>query len=462
MEEINIKEFFIYLKRYIFGFIAAVILAIAIVLIYDLTIKTPIYQAKTTIVVAKSDGAENTAATLNDVNISQKLTSTYSEIAKSELVLSRVISELELNTNVKDLSKNVSVSPVGDTSIISVAVKDLSAEEAAKITNKIAEVFADEVMKIYKLDNVSQLSNAKTPEAPANNTLMRDLALAVGAAIGGVVAFAFLRFCLDDTVKHNDNIEQMLGMAATGAISENENNSKRKTHELVVEYAPKSVVSENVKSLRTNLQFTAIDKNLKTILVTSTNAGEGKSFVSSNLAVSFAKADKKVLLIDCDLRRGRIHKVFNLPNIGGLSDLLAESLENTYKYIRPTAIKNLSVITCGTYPPNPSELLASQKNRRLIQALKAYYDIIIFDGAPAGGLADSVILASLMDETLLVVKDGATARGDLVAVKESLSKVGAKVAGVVFNMVKHHSSHYYYNYYYGEQGEKEKGKKQDD
>lgn len=452
MEEINIKDFFIYLKHYILAFILVITLALSGMVIYDQGIKKPVYQAQTTIVIAKSDNTTNAASTLNDVNASQKLATTYGEIAKSELVLNKVISNLNLPMGVNDLKKNLNVKPVEDTSILSVSVKDLDAWQAATIANEIADVFSKEVSKIYKLDNVSQLSIAKVPEAPSNNTLTRDLILAFAVAVAAVGGFAFLRFYLDDTVKHSDEIEKIYGLAKTGRICKNDMKSSKKggmTSELVVEKYPKAIVSENIKSLRTNLQFTAIDKNLKTILVTSTNASEGKSFVSANLAISFAQAEKKVLLVDCDLRKGRVHRLFDVPNTNGLSNLLTDDLDNLGQYIHNTGIENLDIITCGTYPPNPSELLASRKNKRLLTSLRHRYNIIIFDGAPIGGLADSVILSSLMDETLIVVKDGSTAKSDLMNAKNELEKVGAKVAGVVFNMVNRTSSKYY-NYYYAD------------
>ena len=455
MEEINIKDFFSYLKHYIFGYIAAIVIAVAGVVIYDTAVKKPVYQAKTTVVIAKSDESGSSAVTLNDVNMNQKLTSTYGEIAKSELVLKQVVENLELGMSAKDLGKNLTVKPVDDTAILSISVKDLDAEQAAVLANEVAKVFAEEATEIYKLDNVRQLSVAEVPAAPANNTLTRDVILAVVIAACLVTGFAFLRFYLDDTVKHGDDVEKMFGLAKAGRISKSD--TKKDGIELVVDKLPKSVVSENIKSLRTNLQFTAVDKNLKTILVTSTNAGEGKSFVSANLAISFAQADKKVLLVDCDLRKGRAHKIFGLSNRKGLSNLLTDSLQNLNDYIKETEIKNLSVITCGTYPPNPSELLASQKNKQLVKSLRDRYDIVIFDGAPVGGLADSVILASLVDETLLVVKDANTAKNDLTAAKDALEKVGAKIAGIVFNSVNRKGSHYYYNnyYYYGESSSKD-------
>ena len=451
MEEINIKEFFIYLKHYIFAFIVAIVLCVGGIVTYDLAIKKPVYQAQTTIVIAKSDNTTNAASTLNDVNASQKLATTYGEIAKSELVLNKVIENLELPTSVKELGKNLTVKAIDDTSILSVSVKDLDAGQSARIANEIADVFSKEVSKIYKLDNVSQLSIANVPTAPSNNTLTRDIILAVVIAVAIVGGIAFIRFYLDDTVKHSDEVEKIYGLPKTGRICKNDMKSSKKGEvmsELVVEKYPKAIVSENIKSLRTNLQFTAIDKNLKTLLVTSTNASEGKSFVSANLAISFAQAEKKVLLVDCDLRKGRVHRLFDVPNTDGLSNLLTDDLENAMHYIHNTGVDNLDIITCGTYPPNPSELLASRKMKKLLTSLRHRYDIIIFDGAPIGGLADSVILASLMDETVIVVRDGATSRTDLMAAKGELEKVGAKMAGVVFNMVNRKSSKYY-SYYYG-------------
>lgn len=450
MEESDFGDFLSYLKHYILGFIFAIVLAISGVMIYDTLIKKPIYQAKTTVVVAKSDNTENSAAMLNDVNTSQKLTTTYSEIAKSELVLNRVIENLGLPISVKQLSKNVTVGAVDGTSIISVSVQDLDPEQAAIIANEIAEVFADEVIEIYNLDNVSQLSTAIAPEAPSNDTLSRDMLLAATIAVAVVAGWALVRFHLNDAVKHSDDTEKIFGLPTIGRIPKSDVNCKKKKWtgaELVVYNSPKSIVSENIKRLRTNLQFTAIDKNLKTILVTSTNASEGKSFVTANLAISFAQSDKRVLLVDCDLRKGRLHTLFQASNLAGLSNLLTDKLENMERYVKQTEIKNLNLITCGTYPPNPSELLASKKNKKLIKKLHYQYDVVIFDGAPVNGLADSVILSSLMDETIIVVKDNDTTRADLMAAKDALSKVGAKTAGIVFNMTDQKTSKYHYYYY---------------
>ena len=453
MEDINIKDFFRLLKSYIVVMIVFLIVAVSGVIVYDTILKKPVYQAQTTVVINN-----NKATTLNDLSVSQKLATEYSVIAKSELVINQVISNLGLTTNTGGLSKNITIKPVDNTAVLNITVKDEKARLSATIANELVKVLSSEVEKIYGVNNLTQLSTAEMPNAPANNTIIRDTMLAAIISIAVVVGFAFLKFYLDDTVKDNDDTERTVGMPVTGRISRSEiKKTKRGTsNELIVEKMPKAIVSENVKSLRTNLQFTAVDRALKTILVTSTNAGEGKSFVSANLAISFAQADKRVLLVDCDLRKGRVHKLFNIPNVRGLSNLLTDDLRSYSKYIRGTKVDRLNVITCGTYPPNPSELLASKKNKQLIKLLRDAYDVVIFDGAPVGGLADSVILSSFIDGTLIVVKDSSTAVKDLVSVKDSLNKVGARILGIVINMTNRKASKYYNSHYYGEPQEEAK------
>ena len=301
MEDTNIKEFLTYLKKYIPIFFLVVAIALIGTFFYDKKIKTPVYSstAKVVLVQQNDNQTTSTSAALNDYTVNQKLTSTYTEIAKSELVLNQVIADLNLNTTAKDLSKNLTVAPVEGTTILTISVKDKSAEDASKIANKIAEVFTREITSIYKLDNVSLLDEAKTNNAPVNNTLTRDLVIAGFLAVFGVAALAFLIFCLDDTVKHGQDIENTLGIPIAGKIidgqtkkrkkSSNRNVSKIISDELVVEDQPKSVVSESIKNLRTNLQFTSVDNDLKTILVTSSNASEGKSYIAANLAISFVQ-----------------------------------------------------------------------------------------------------------------------------------------------------------------------------
>ena len=219
-------------------------------------------------------------------------------------------------------------------------------------------------------------------------------------------------------------------------------------NELIVQENPKSNISEAIRTIRTNLQFSSIDEEVKTILVTSSMPSEGKSFTSSNLAVAFAQNDSKVLIVDCDMRKGRLHKIFNVTNDKGLSNLLIDEVEDEFKhYIRRTRIDNLYILTMGTVPPNPSELLNSAKNKLLIQVLKKKFDYIIFDGVPISGLTDSLIMARLVDKVVIVSCFGETKMELLENTKKSLESVGADIAGVVVNKTPAVKSSYYNHYY---------------
>ena len=220
--------------------------------------------------------------------------------------------------------------------------------------------------------------------------------------------------------------------------------------ELVINNEPKSTISETIRTLRTNLQFASVDKKINSILITSSMPGEGKSFIAANLALAFAQNDKKVLLVDCDIRKGRQHQIFGTHNQKGLSNLLLEeTVEDTFKnYIFKTKIPNLSVMFRGSTPPNPSELLGSAKNKSLIDLLSKKYDIVIYDSAPvSGGLTDSLIMGTLVDGVIIVSKYKTTPINLLNSTRKSLDNVNANVLGVVLNQTENKASKYYGHYY---------------
>jgi len=221
------------------------------------------------------------------------------------------------------------------------------------------------------------------------------------------------------------------------------------TPELIVLEAPKSKVSESFRTLRSNLQFTSLKSN-KSFLVTSSVSGEGKSYVTANLAIAYAQNNKKTLIVDCDMRRGRQHGIFKLASEKGLSNLLISDVQKEYKnYIQNTNIKNLDVITRGIVPPNPSELLDSNNLRDLINILEKDYDIILFDGTPINGLSDSIILASFINRVIIVATLNYTSESLLISTKKTLESINCNIAGVVANKVKNNDrySKNYYDYY---------------
>lgn len=218
--------------------------------------------------------------------------------------------------------------------------------------------------------------------------------------------------------------------------------------ELVIHNKPKSNISEDIRTIRTNLMFTSSDEESKVILITSSIPGEGKSFISSNLATAFAQTGESTLLIDCDLRLGRVHKIFGLSNNKGLSNLLVgQNVVDCAEYIKKTTIPNLYVIPRGTVPPNPSELLNSTNTKKIISFLRENFDRIIFDGVPINGLPDSLIMASLVDRVVLVTSVGYTKIDELNDAKKALEKIDANIAGVVVNRATQTKRGKYSNYY---------------
>ena len=194
-----------------------------------------------------------------------------------------------------------------------------------------------------------------------------------------------------------------------------------------------------------------VNEDTKAMMITSSVPGEGKSFVAANLAASFAQYNEKVLLIDCDLRKGRQKKIFNIPeeSDGGLSNLLIDDdwKKNLKDYIRKTEIKNLDIITTGSIPPNPTVLLESEKLEKVIEEFKDKYDVIIFDTPPVGGLTDALIMSRLADAVLIVARAKKTTIEMLENTKEALKTVGANIVGVILNRVDNRDDKYYKNYY---------------
>ena len=455
MEEINLKDFFDYYKKFILIIIIVVLLSVVGMSVYNIWFKVPLYSTSTTLILVKDESVtDNSTIDQNDINLNRKLVSTYSQIIKSKLVLNQVIESLDLNYSYNKLSSEISVNAIEDTEILKITVTDENAKRAASIANVVAIVFEKEVTQIYNLNNVSVIDKAEVNYNPSNDNLLRDIVLAIMVSFVGVSGVIFVIYYFDDRLRDTDTIEREIELPVIAKVFKNKNGI-----ELLVSKKPNAAASESIRTLRTNLQFSSVDEELKTLLITSTLPGEGKSFISANLATTFAESGKRVLLVDCDLRKGRQHKIFKVSGKKGLSNLLIEDINNYKDYIIQTKIDNLSLISRGSIPPNPSELLNSKKNKELLNKLKKEFDLVILDGAPITGLSDSLILSSLTDKTLLVTSINHTPKTELLNTKKALLGVSANLAGCVANNInakgKGYGHYYYYNdYYYSDKGSK--------
>jgi capsular exopolysaccharide synthesis family protein len=233
--------------------------------------------------------------------------------------------------------------------------------------------------------------------------------------------------------------------------------------ELIIDKDPKSPIAEVFRTLRTNIQFMTANHSLKTLLVTSSVPGEGKSWVSTNLAIAFAGEGKKVILIDSDMRKGRLHTIFDIENKPGLSNYLSgvselENKDDIFSYIKKASKEGLYVMPAGDVPPNPSELLVSEKMQELITKLKNNFDMVIFDGTPVLLVTDSIILARQLDSTLIVTSYKSTKMGDLEKIKKMIENVGGNISGIVINKIPVTAKKYENTYYYGHHEEQGKNK----
>ncbi|BDU91019.1 CpsD/CapB family tyrosine-protein kinase [Clostridium perfringens] len=210
----------------------------------------------------------------------------------------------------------------------------------------------------------------------------------------------------------------------------------------LVDKDPKSIAAESYRVLRTSLEYSSIDKELKSIVVTSSEPGEGKSTVAGNLASIIAQNNKKVIIIDCDLRRPTIHKKFGISNSIGLTEYIIgkNDLNNVIQILN----ENFSVITSGRIPPNPSEILSSKSMENLLKALSVCYDYVILDTPPLTAVTDAQILAGKCDGTILVVRAESTSKESIIKAYKELEKVRANVLGSVLNGIKGNNKIYYY------------------
>jgi len=310
-------------------------------------------------------------------------------------------------------------------------------------------------------NNVKIIDLGKVPRSPSkpNRFLIITIGLLIGVGLG--YGFALLRNILDVTVKSPEDLES-IGISLIGWVPTFMRESKGGRHqhseqELVVAYNSDSAPAESFRTLRTRLQFSKLEPEpIKTILITSSIPREGKTIISSNLAASFALSSK-VLLLDCDFRKPRLHNIFNMKRYPGLCDYLFGTI-TLEEAVRRTQFDNLYLITCGTIPTNPAELIASKHMQSFLNQMKPHYDYIIIDSPPLATVTDAELLSSYVDGTVVVSLANKTRLDLLINTIDTLNKINDTFIGVVLNNFDYqatYGSYYkYYYYYYGS----EKGK----
>jgi len=415
-------------------------------------LSTPLYSATAQVFVSVS-GTDTTADLAQGNTFTTRQVASYAQLVDSPSVLDPVIEDLGLEQSAGELAEQVTAEAPLDTVLINIAVADPSAELAAAIANETAGSLAATVAAVEKPSTdqpspvrISTVKTALTPDAPISpNT---PLNLAIGLLVGFAAGFgtALLRERMDTRIRTQDDIRAVTEAAIIGSISYDESAVDLP---LIVQESPRSARSEAFRRLRTNLQFLALDRERRAIVITSAIPREGKSTTAINMAISLADAGTKVVLVDADLRRPAVSRYMGLEGATGLTTVLIGKIA-VEDAIQEWGNPNLRVLASGQIPPNPSELLGSIHMAELIQKLENEYDVVLIDTAPLLPVTDGAILARLAAGAVVVVGAGTTHRPQVEEGLEALSTVGATVLGIVANRlpVTERGGYYRYEYQY--------------
>ncbi len=471
---------------------------------------TPYYESSTTVLVNQAPATQ--ATDYSSVLMSKQLTTTYSQMMTTDTVLLEVMTQLGISIPMDNLKEMITITPITDTALIKITVETTDPFLSANIANTIVSVFSTQIQEIQTQrftqskdtieKQIAEVESEKSAlESLANQTSdpveksrldtkigqyndqyttllksLEDVQLSEAQSVSSVVQVEpananliavkpiitqstilaallglllttmviFIREALDDTVKTPEEVGIKFNLPVLGVI----NRFDTKKGVVITINEPRSPTAEAYRTLRTNVSYTSVDKPLHAIMITSTEAGEGKTTTICNLGAVMAQNGYKVTISDCDLRHPKVHTYFGLPNRAGLSTLFAHPADFPNGAQLMTKVKNLSVLTTGQLPPNPAELLGSKKMQNILFGMCQMNDLVLVDAPPVLAVTDAAVLAPSIDGVILVVRPGKTRIAALRQTISQLRQVNATILGVVLNDVdmrgRLYSSHYKY------------------
>ena len=418
---------------------------------------TPVYQAKSQLFVSVGSSQSDASTLAQSSNFSQARVKSYAAIVDSPAVLNPVITQLRLDTDAVELSLRVNATVPLDTVLINVTADDTNAEQSAAIANAVSAQFAKYVDLIEAPDTngktsvkVTPVRVATPPTIPISPRTKLNLALGLllGLALG--IGLALLRDSLDTRIKTEDDLDylerdEQRHVPVIGTIAKDQDAERAP---LIAQAMPQSLRSEAFRRLRTNLQFIDVDNPPRSIVVTSSLSGEGKTTTTTNLAISLAQAGLTVALIDADLRQPRMASYMGIEGAVGLTDVLIGRAK-VEDILQAWGQTNLKVLPSGNIPPNPSELLGSMAMRDLLSQLAASFDIVLIDTPPLLPVTDAAVISAIVDGTVLIVRANTATRDQVEESIDTLRAVDANLLGIVLTMTKQRTDSAGYGYGYG-------------
>ena len=425
----------------------------------------PTYTASVQMYVNSDDATSS--IDLNDLYYAQKVVTTYINFLKTKVFYTQVIEESNLNYTSGELKEMIEINALNNTEIFQISVTSDSAEDSYILVTAMQKLAPEHIKGIKASAEINVVDPVVYPNGPSGPNIL--LNTAIGGLLGLFlsISITILWEIIDVNVKNQDDLKRKYNKPILGSIPDyEERNTKRNlVQRITSKFVRKNLRNDNVikddtdfliteayKELRTNLRYTLRKEGCKRILINSPISQDGKSTICTNLGVTIAQTGARVLLMDCDLRKGRLHNFFNLKRNPGISELLI-GLSKEKDAIQNTRYENLQVITMGKIPPNPIELLSGGQMEELLKSLEKNYDFIIIDTPPVNVVSDALSLTKLVDGVVLVVRENVTSHPNISSAISKLEFVDAKIIGFTLNGISmkrgiKSKSKYYYDYHY--------------
>jgi polysaccharide biosynthesis transport protein len=429
---------------------------------------TPTYAATAKVFVGpRTLEKEDAAGALQELTFSQQYVTSYAEILKSRPLAERVVEITKAPISASELTRRINTKILPETRLIEVTLTDHSPARAQLYVNQLVNTFVEDKGNQFGGGgdiSASVLEQALKPAYPVSPKPLQNGVIGglLGLMLG--VGVAFLLEQLDTTLRTKEDVERVLAplpVIATVPLA-----PLAKEWDIFMESSPNSPQSEAIRILRTNIQFFSVDRPIRRVLVTSPFAGDGKTTVATNLAAGIAAIGSNVLLMETDLRKPVLVSYFGAAGIPGLSDVLSGQAE-LQQAIKQSRIPNLSIVVAGPTPPNPSELLGSERMANILESASEMFDVVILDTPPALPVTDASILAPHTDGVILVVRAGQTQSNKAQDVTRNFERLGVRVLGIAVNALERDADGgYYYRYQYARppavgDGERRRGREPD-
>jgi receptor protein-tyrosine kinase len=426
--------------------LAATVLCAAGALLTSLA-TVPVYQgAAKLLVVAKNEPGGGTSSAYEGALLSQQLVKSFAQILESRATAEAALRLDPQPFTARQLQAKIHAEPVTETLLINLSVEDTDPTRARRLTNSVARAFIGTVPDIQTGSalRVSLVEPALTPTEPVRPRTKLNVALGLVLGLMLGVGLAFLREFLDRSVKTPEELEAASGVPVVGAIPP----FKAAKQPIPIAIEPRTPAAEAFRKLRTNFAFLGVDRDGLCCVVTSPSAGDGKSTVAANLAIALVQAGKRVALVDADLRKPSLHRVFGLHQRVGTTTVLLNQADAFDALQRPDP-GFPAILTSGRIPPNPSELLGSRRMQQLIQELSGAFEVVLVDCAPLLPVTDPMVVSRFADGILMIARAGTTTRDQTQAAKAVCARAGATVFGTVLNAtpVSEGDQPAYYTYY---------------